>query len=121
MPGLYKELFEYQKRLERHYKDMQDIEFTIERGKLYMLQCRVGKRNGVAAVRMAAEMYAEKLIDINTAVMRVGPNQLVELLLPMLDPKAELVTKPIAKGLPAGPGGALGRVVFSSADAVIWA
>jgi len=121
MPALYKELFDFQKRLERHYKDMQDIEFTIERGKLYMLQCRVGKRNGVAAVRMAAEMYAEKLIDIKTAVMRVAPNQLVELLLPMLDPKAEVVTKPIAKGLPAGPGGALGRVVFSSADAVTWA
>jgi len=121
MPELYKELFEYQKRLERHYRDMQDIEFTIEKGKLFMLQCRVGKRNGVAAVRMATEMHAEKLIDINTAIMRVGPNQLVELLLPMLDPKAELITKPIAKGLPAGPGGALGRVVFSSHDAVQWA
>ena len=121
MPELYKELFEYQKRLERHYKDMQDIEFTIEKGKLYMLQCRVGKRNGVAAVRMATEMFAEKLIDINTAIMRVGPNQLVELLLPMIDPKAELLTKPIAKGLPAGPGGARGRVVFSSQDAVAWA
>ena len=121
MPELYHELFEYQKRLEVHYKDMQDIEFTIEKGKLYMLQCRVGKRNGVAAVRMATEMYAEKLIDINTAIMRVGPNQLVELLLPMLDPKAEIITKPIAKGLPAGPGGARGRVVFSSHDAVEWA
>ncbi len=121
MPELYNELFEYQKRLEVHYKDMQDIEFTIEKGKLYMLQCRVGKRNGVAAVRMATEMYAEKLIDINTAITRVGPNQLVELLLPMLDPKAELITKPIAKGLPAGPGGARGRVVFSSQDAVEWA
>ncbi|MGB2912431.1 MAG: pyruvate, phosphate dikinase [Pyrinomonadaceae bacterium] len=121
MPELYQELFEYQKRLEVHYRDMQDIEFTIEKGKLYMLQCRVGKRNGVAAVRMATEMYAEKLIDINTAIMRVGPNQLVELLLPMLDPKAELITKPIAKGLPAGPGGARGRVVFSSHDAVEWA
>ena len=73
---------------------MQDIEFTIEKGKLYMLQCRVGKRNGVAAVRMATEMYKEKLIDTKTAIMRVGPNQLVELLLPMLDPKAELITKP---------------------------
>ena len=121
MPELYKELFEYQRRLEQHYKDMQDIEFTIEKGKLYMLQCRVGKRNGVAAVRMATEMHTEKLIDINTAVMRVGPNQLVELLLPMLDPKVELITKPIAKGLPAGPGGALGRVVFTSQDAVAWA
>ncbi|HEX4876946.1 MAG TPA: pyruvate, phosphate dikinase, partial [Chitinophagaceae bacterium] len=121
MPKLYKELFEYQRRLEKHYKDMQDIEFTIEKGKLYMLQCRVGKRNGVAAVRMATEMYKEKLIDIKTAVMRVAPNQLVELLLPMLDPKAELLAPVIAKGLPAGPGGAKGRVVFSSADAVAWA
>jgi pyruvate,orthophosphate dikinase len=121
MPALYKELFSYQKRLEKHYKDMQDIEFTIEKGKLYMLQCRVGKRNGIAAVRMATEMHKEKLIDTNTAVMRVGPNQLVELLLPMLDPKVELITKPIAKGLPAGPGGAKGRVVFSSDEAVEWA
>ena len=121
MPKLYKELFDYQRRLEKHYKDMQDIEFTIEKGKLYMLQCRVGKRNGVAAVRMATEMHKEKLIDVKTAVMRVAPNQLVELLLPMLDPKAEITAPVIAKGLPAGPGGALGRVVFSSADAVEWA
>jgi pyruvate, orthophosphate dikinase len=121
MPGPYKELDGYQKKLERHYKDMQDIEFTIEKGVLYMLQCRVGKRNGVAAVRMAAEMFQEKLIDAKTAVGRVAPNQLVELLLPMIDPKVETVTKPIAKGLPAGPGGAKGRVVFSSADAVAWA
>lgn len=121
MPGLYKELYAIQRKLELHYRDMQDIEFTIEKGKLYMLQCRVGKRNGVAAVRMATEMFKEKLIDIKTAVMRVGPNQLVELLLPMLDPKAELLAPVIAKGLPAGPGGAKGRVVFSSADAVEWA
>ncbi len=121
MPALYKELFSYQRRLEQHYKDMQDIEFTIEKGKLYMLQCRVGKRNGVAAVRMATEMHKEKLIDAKTAIMRVGPNQLVELLLPMLDPKAELIAPVIAKGLPAGPGGAKGRVVFSSAEAVEWA
>lgn len=121
MPALYKELFGYQKKLEQHYKDMQDIEFTIEKGKLYMLQCRVGKRNGIAAVRMAAEMHKEKLIDAETAIMRVGPNQLVELLLPMIDPAAELITKPIAKGLPAGPGGARGRVVFTSNDAVEWA
>jgi len=121
MPKLYRELFEYQRRLEKHYRDMQDIEFTIERGKLYMLQCRVGKRNGVAAVRMATDMYKEKLIDANTAIMRVAPNQLVELLLPMIDPKAEAATQPIAKGLPAGPGGATGRVVFTSADAVAWA
>jgi pyruvate,orthophosphate dikinase len=121
MPALYKELFSYQKRLEQHYKDMQDIEFTIEKGTLYMLQCRVGKRNGIAAVRMAAEMHKEKLIDTKTAVMRVAPNQLVELLLPMIDPAAELVTRSVAKGLPAGPGGARGRVVLTSDDAVAWA
>nr|MCU0394767.1 pyruvate, phosphate dikinase [Chitinophagaceae bacterium] len=121
MPVQYKELHAIQRKLEKHYKDMQDIEFTIEKGKLYMLQCRVGKRNGVAAVRMATEMYKEKLIDINTAIMRVGPNQLVELLLPMLDPEAEKLQPVIAKGLPAGPGGAKGRVVFTSEEAVEWA
>ncbi len=121
MPVVYKQLYEIQNRLERHYKDMQDIEFTIEKGKLFMLQCRVGKRNGIAAVRMASDMYAEKLIDAKTAILRVAPNQLVELLLPMLDPKEQAATKAIAKGLPAGPGGAKGRVVFSSNDAVAWA
>ena len=121
MPVVYKQLFEIQNRLEKHYKDMQDIEFTIEKGTLYMLQCRIGKRNGIAAVRIATEMYQSKLIDAKTAVMRVAPNQLVELLLPMLDPAIQLITKPIAKGLPAGPGGAKGRVVFSSNDAVAWA
>ncbi len=121
MPKLYKELDSIKNRLEKHYKDMQDIEFTIEKGKLFMLQCRVGKRNGVAAVRMATDMVKEKLIDAETALMRVAPNQLVELLLPMLDPKAELTTLPIAKGLPAGPGGAKGRAVFTSEDAVAWA
>ncbi|HET9745292.1 MAG TPA: pyruvate, phosphate dikinase, partial [Chitinophagaceae bacterium] len=121
MPDLYNQLFAIQQKLEKHYKDMQDIEFTIEKGKLFMLQCRVGKRNGIAAVKMASDMYDEKLIDAKTAVMRVAPNQLVELLLPMLDPEIQKVTKPIAKGLPAGPGGAKGRVVFSSSDAVEWA
>jgi len=121
MPRLYQELYGYQKKLEQHYKDMQDIEFTIEKGTLYMLQCRVGKRNGIAAVRMATEMYSEKLIDAKIAIMRVGPNQLVELLLPMLDPKAEETNTVIAKGLPAGPGGAKGRVVFISDEAVDWA
>jgi len=118
MPAQFKELDEIEKRLEKHYKDMQDIEFTIEKGKLFMLQCRVGKRNGVAAVKMAADMYKEKLIDADTAVMRVGPNQLIELLLPMIDPEEEKKNKPIAKGLPAGPGGAVGKVVFSSEEAV---
>jgi pyruvate,orthophosphate dikinase len=95
MPGLFKELDSMKKRLELHYKDMQDIEFTIEKDKLFMLQCRVGKRNGVAAVRMATDMYKEKLIDARTAVLRVAPNQLVELLLPMLDPKAEVGRKAV--------------------------
>lgn len=121
MPAAYKQLFDIQRKLEKHYKDMQDIEFTIEKGVLYMLQCRIGKRNGVAAVKMASDMYNEKLIDAKTAITRVAPNQLVELLLPMLDPKEQAATKPIAKGLPAGPGGAKGRVVFSSNDAVEWA
>ncbi len=121
MPKAYKELFDIQRRLEVHYKDMQDIEFTIEKGTLYMLQCRVGKRNGIAAVRIASDMYNSKMIDIKTAVKRVAPNQLVELLLPMLDPEVQKVTKAIAKGLPAGPGGAKGRVVFSSQEAVEWA
>ncbi len=121
MPKLYKELDSIRLRLEKHYHDMQDIEFTIEKNKLFMLQCRVGKRNGVSAVRMAVEMYKEKLIDAKTAVMRVAPNQLVELLLPMIDPKAELSTPMIAKGLPAGPGAAVGRAVFTSKDAVEWA
>ena len=121
MPENYKKLDEFQKRLEKHYKDMQDIEFTIEEGVLYMLQCRVGKRNGVAAVRMATDMYKEKLISAETAIMRVGPTQLVELLLPMIDPAAEKVNALIAKGLPAGPGGAKGRAVFTSEEAVAWA
>ncbi len=118
MPSLYSQLFEIQARLEKHYKDMQDIEFTIERGRLFMLQCRVGKRNGTAAVKMAVDMHKEGLIDAPTAINRVGPNQLVELLLPMLDPKAEGEIKPVAKGLPAGPGGAKGRVVFTNEAAV---
>jgi pyruvate,orthophosphate dikinase len=121
MPENYKKLHSFQSRLEKHYKDMQDIEFTIEDGVLYMLQCRVGKRNGVAAVRMATEMCKAKQITPEMAIMRVGPNQLVELLLPRLDPAAEKATRPIAKGLPAGPGGARGRAVFTSEEAVAWA
>ena len=121
MPGLYKELFGFQKRLEQHYKDMQDIEFTIEKGKLFMLQCRIGKRNGPAAVKMAVDMAKEKFITKEEAIMRVTPEQLDELLHPIVDPKAEKTNKPLAKGLPAGPGGAFGMIVFSSQDAVDWA
>ncbi len=121
MPTIYRELYSYQKRLERHYKDMQDIEFTIENDRLYMLQTRVGKRNGPAAVKMAMDMLKEKLITKEEAVMRVTPDQLDELLHPMVDPQAELAKRPIAKGLPAGPGGAAGQIVFSSNAAVEWA
>ncbi|MFH1847892.1 MAG: pyruvate, phosphate dikinase [Candidatus Omnitrophota bacterium] len=117
----YKQLFDIQRRLEKHYRDMQDIEFTIEKGRLFMLQCRVGKRNGPAAVRMAADMIKEKLIDVKTAVMRVTPAQLDELLHPIIDPIAERSHKPLAKGLPAGPGGASGQIVFNANDAVEWA
>jgi pyruvate,orthophosphate dikinase len=121
MPSTYKELLKYQKILEKHYRDMLDIEFTIQEGKLYMLQCRVGKRNGPAAVKMAIDMYKEKLISKEEAIMRVQPSQLDEFLHPFVDPVAELSHKPIAKGLPAGPGGASGQVVFSANDAVQWA
>jgi pyruvate,orthophosphate dikinase len=121
MPTTYKQLHGIQKSLEKHYRDMLDIEFTIQDGTLYMLQCRVGKRNGPAAVKMALDMYKEKLISKEEAVMRVQPSQLDELLHPIIDPAAELNTKAITKGLPAGPGGAAGQVVFSANDAVAWA
>lgn len=121
MPGTYKQLHNIQRLLEKHYRDMLDIEFTIQEGKLYMLQCRVGKRNGPAAVKMALDMYKEKLISKEEAVLRVNPSQLDELLHPIIDPSHELTTKPFTKGLPAGPGGATGQVVFSANDAVEWA
>ena len=120
MPDVYKQLEEIRRKLERHYRDMLDIEFTIEKGKLYMLQCRVGKRNGTSAVRIALDMYKEKLITKEEAIMRVSPSQLDELLHPMIDPNEEKDHKPIAKGLPAGPGGAVGRIVFTANDAVEW-
>jgi pyruvate,orthophosphate dikinase len=121
MPTLYKQLHAIERRLERHYTDMQDIEFTIEEGRLWMLQTRVGKRNGQAAIRMAVEMAKEKLISKQTAIMRVKPDQIDELLHPSVDPSAEKKAKQIAKGLPAGPGGALGQVVFTADDAEAWA
>jgi len=120
MPATYKDLHRIQRLLEKHYHDMLDVEFTIQEGKLYMLQCRVGKRNGPAAVKMALDMYKEKLITKEEAVIRVQPAQLDELLHPIIDPKIEKTTTIIAKGLPAGPGGATGQVVFSAVDAVAW-
>ncbi len=120
MPEIYKELFGFQKRLEKHYRDMQDIEFTIEKGELFMLQCRIGKRNGPAAVRMAMDMLGEGLIKKDEAVMRVTPSQLDELLHPIINPVSEKESAPLAKGLPAGPGGAAGQLVFTARDAVEW-
>ncbi len=120
MSAAYKELDKIQRKLEKHYKDMLDVEFTIQEGKLWMLQCRVGKRNGPAAVRMAVEMNKSKLIDKETAVLRVTPSQLDELLHPIVDPKVEAITEALAKGLPAGPGGACGQIVFTASAAVEW-
>ncbi len=113
MPEAYQELLEVRSRLERHYRDMQDIEFTVQEGRVWLLQTRTGKRNGPAAVRMAVDMVDEGLIDRAEAVMRVKPNQLDELLHPMVDPAAERSARPLARGLPAGPGGATGRIVLT--------
>jgi pyruvate,orthophosphate dikinase len=121
MPGTYKELDGIRTNLEHHFTDMLDIEFTIQEGRLWMLQCRVGKRTGTAALNMAMDMLKEKLIDEKTAVMRLAPAQLDELLHPIVDPAAEKKAAVIAKGLPAGPGGATGQIVFTAADAVAWA
>ncbi len=118
MPVVYKELDGIQKNLEKHFRDMQDIEFTIQDGKLWMLQCRIGKRTGMAALNMAMDMLHEGLIDEKTAVLRLAPAQLDELLHPILDPKSEKAATVIAKGLPAGPGGSVGKIVFTAEAAV---
>jgi pyruvate,orthophosphate dikinase len=118
MPELYRQLDEIRIKLERHYKEMQDIEFTIEEGKLWMLQCRTGKRTGTAALNIAMDMLQEGLIDERTAVLRVAPAQLDELLHAIVDPEAEKGVEPFVTGLPAGPGGACGKIVFTAADAV---
>ena len=115
-PPLYKELLKISGRLEKHFRDMQDMEFTIERGRLFMLQTRSGKRTAEAAVRAAVQMVGEKLIDRRTALMRVEPEQLEQLLHPRLDPAA--AKDVIARGLPASPGAVCGEVVFSADEAV---
>ena len=120
MPEIYTELDKIRNNLEKHYSDMQDIEFTIQEGKLWMLQTRVGKRNGSAAIRMAVEMANEGMIDKPTALMRVKPEQLDELLHPMLNTESEKKAEVLAKGLPAGPGGATGRIVFTADEAEEW-
>jgi pyruvate,orthophosphate dikinase len=115
-PAIYKQFTEIAKLLENHYKDMQDIEFTIEKGKLYILQCRSGKRTGVAAVKIAVEQAGEGLITKEEAVLRITPEQLEQLLHPRLVNKAKV--PPIAKGLNAGPGGAVGEIALDSDTAV---
>src|SRR4030066_2038809 len=115
LPDAYKELDGIYKKLEKHYKDMLDIEFTVQEGKLYMLQTRVGKRTAASALKIAIDMVKERLIDKKTAILRIDPQQLDQLLHPMIDPKAQV--KVIAKGLPASPGAAVGTVVFTAEDA----
>ena len=121
MPEVYNQLDSIRLKLEKHYRDMQDIEFTIQNGKLWMLQTRVGKRNGAAAIRMACDMKSENLISNEEAILRVSPNQLDEIMHSMIDPASEKEGELLAKGLPAGPGGGVGQVVFSADIAEEWA
>lgn len=118
MPKAYKQLVEIYQKLEAHYRDMQDIEFTIENGKLWMLQTRTGKRTAAAALRIAREMIEEKLITEEEALLRIDPTSLDQLLHPRLDPDAEKTL--LSKGLPASPGGASGGIVFDSETSVAW-
>ncbi len=125
MPKIYKKLFSIQKKLERHYKDMQDLEFTIQQGKLWLLQTRTGKRTGFAAIRIAVDMVEEKVISRKEALMRIDPEQLNQLLQPVFDQtekkKAIKAKRVLTKGLPAGPGAATGKIVFNAEDAETWA
>jgi len=124
-PEVYRQLLEVRQILEKHLKDMQDFEFTVERGKLYMLQTRNGKRTGLAAIRIAVDMVEEGLITPEEALKRVEPEQLNQLLRPIFDPQAlreaREAKRVVAKGLPAGPGAAAGKVVFNAPDAEEWA
>ena len=121
LPDIYLELNTIRINLEQHYRDMQDIEFTIEEGKLWMLQTRTGKRTGGAAITIAVDMVNEKLISKEESIMRISPNQIDELLHPRLDIEEEKISQIVAKGLPAGPGGGVGQVVFTPDDAETWA
>ncbi len=120
MPAAYKELDATQNQLEKNYKDMQDIEFTIQDGKLWMLQTRGGKRTGAAMLKIAVDMFNEKMIDEKTAILRLEPNKLDELLHPVFDADAIRTAKSIAKGLPASPGAATGQIVFFADEATEW-
>jgi len=119
MPIIYKQLMEIRDKLEKHYKDMQDIEFTVQKGKLFMLQTRTGKRTGAAAVKIAVDMVKEKLITEDEALLRVDANQLSQLLHKRIDPIAKTKTEAVAKGLPASPGAAVGKIVFNAEDAAL--
>ncbi len=121
MPDIYQQLFAIRNQLEAHYSDMQDIEFTIQEGKLYMLQCRTGKRTATAALNMAMDMFQEGMIDEPTMICRLDPKVLDDILHPIVDPAEEKTAPKIAEGLPAGPGGAFGQIVFTAEDAVQWA
>src|SRR3989338_1605955 len=118
LPRAYRDLMATYRKLERHYRDMLDLEFTIQEGKLYMLQTRVGKRTGIAAVRIAVDLVKEGVIDKREAVMRVGPEQLAQYLYPIFDPKQESTHHVVGKGLPAGPGAAAGRIALTPERAV---
>ncbi|MFW9870717.1 MAG: pyruvate, phosphate dikinase [Candidatus Thorarchaeota archaeon] len=120
MPDIYKQLVDIKNRLEDDQKDMLDIEFTIQEGKLFLVQHRVGKRTATAALNIAMDMLHSKFIDEPTAILRVAPEQLGQLLYPILDPDEEAKATPITRGLPAGPGGAVGQIVFTSEAAVEW-
>jgi pyruvate,orthophosphate dikinase len=115
---VFDELMKIKAKLEKHYTDMQDIEFTIERGKLYMLQTRTGKRTGFAAVKIACDMVSEKLIDEKTALLRIPAGDLTQLLLPSFDPSKKKGAPLLAKGLPASPGAAIGKPAFTAEEAV---
>ncbi len=121
MPEVYKELYDVQEKLEQHYKDMQDLEFTIQEGKLWLLQTRNGKRTGAAMVKIAIDMLEQGIIDEKTAVNRVEPNRLDELLHPVFNQDSIKSANVITKGLPASPGAATGQVVFFADDAEEWA
>ena len=120
MPQMYKDLFDIQNKLETYFKDMQDMEFTIQEGKMWMLQTRGGKRTGAAMVQIAIDMLKEGLIDEKTALLRVEPNKLDELLHPVFDKKAIKAARVLAKGLPASPGAATGQIVFFADEAEEW-
>ena len=121
MPEIYKELDALQQKLEDHYKDMQDMEFTVQEGKLWFLQTRNGKRTGAAMVKIAMDLFRQGIIDEKTAINRVEPNKLDELLHPIFDKKALKEAKVLTKGLAASPGAACGKIVFNADDAALWA